>query len=199
MVLLETSEWNVSESFITALLSSGRRANVFPLLQLGGGSREQYDVLLLGKMWAALNWISAVEAFCIPFTAAKFCDSLGKCCGGVLFRGSLKHLAGFRTDFLSALCLTVSKLLASFQAVKLTLQIPRLSKSKIIRAKLDTGFPLASLICILLEYTISRSLVVWLALDTRCKPWWWSWVQMLYFGLLLEDTSLKWSLAVLHN
>lgn len=74
--------------------------------------------------------ISAVEAFCITFTAAKFLDSLGKCCGGVIFRGTLNHLAGFRTDFLSALCLTVSKLLASFQAVKLTLQIPRHFKKK---------------------------------------------------------------------
>lgn len=32
---------------------------------------------------------------------------------GCDFRGSLNHLAGFRTDFLSALCLTVSELLAS--------------------------------------------------------------------------------------
>lgn len=72
--------------------------------------------------------ISAVDTFCITFTAAKFLDSLGKCCGGVIFRGSLRHLAGFRTDFLSALCLTVSKPLASFWAVKLTLQIPRLKK-----------------------------------------------------------------------
>lgn len=74
--------------------------------------------------------ISAVDTFCITFTAAQFLDSLGKCCGGVIFRGSLRHLAGFRTDFLSALCLTVSKPLASFWAVKLTLQIPRLKKKR---------------------------------------------------------------------
>lgn len=70
--------------------------------------------------------ISAVEAFCITFTAAKFLDLLGKCCEDVIFRGSLNHLAGFRTYSFSALCLAVSKLLASSQAVKLTLQILRL-------------------------------------------------------------------------
>lgn len=69
---------------------------------------------------------SAVEAFCIAFTAAKFLDLLGKCHQGVIFRGSLNHLASFRADSLAALCLTLSKLLASFQTIKLTLQIPRL-------------------------------------------------------------------------
>lgn len=139
---------------------------------MGGGSRE-----LLGAVWCVpfgkdvsstefKLLISAVDTFCITFTAAKFLDSFGKWCGGVIFRGSLRHLAGFRTDFLSALCLTVSKLLASFWAVKLTLQIPRLKKRIKFIAEVGTRFLLVFLISILSAYTISRSLIAWLALNT---------------------------------
>lgn len=106
---------------------------------------------------------SAVEAFCIAFTAAKFLDLLGKCHQGVIFRGSLNHLASFRADSLAVLCLTLSKLLASFQTIKLTLQIPRLQgkreKKKKVRAKIGITFPLASLLGLLLQHTVSGSLI----------------------------------------
>lgn len=108
--------------------------------------------------------VSAVEAFCIAFTAAKFLDLLGKCHRGVIFRGSLNHLASFRTDSFSVLCLTVSKLLASFQTIKLTLQIPRLQgKEKKVRAEIGVRFPLASLLGLLLQHTVPGSLIV--------QPW----------------------------
>lgn len=51
-------------------------------------------------------FISAVEAFCVAFTAAKFFDLLAECHGGVIFRGSLNCLATLGTDFLAVLCLT---------------------------------------------------------------------------------------------
>lgn len=105
---------------------------------------------------------SAVEAFCIAFTAAKFLDLLGKCHQGVIFRGSSNHLVSFRADSLAALCLTLSKLLAGFQTIKLTLQILRLQgkKKKKVRAKIGITFPVAFLLGLLLQHTVSGSLIV---------------------------------------
>lgn len=85
MVLIMCHSEFYSKSFICCTSVSEEGSKLLSSFIVGGGSRE-----LLGATWCApfgkgvssaefKLFISAVEAFCITFTAAKFLDLLGKC------------------------------------------------------------------------------------------------------------------------